>query len=229
MEIVKAHWDSTTFGYPVGILAVPPLTPSAQVAQLLQHDQHFKVVYVFSESPISMEGLDLFDIRETYAIDLNDSPKQAAKEVMPFGRTMTEAIRQLAHLSGEHSRFRKDPRFANGEFEQLYDLWIAGSVSRVKAEEVLVSGTMEHPTGMITLERADENTMRIGLISVSAQHWGQGIGKRLVQAAIIYALTQQCQKMTVASQSANIRASALYLSCGFRMAERRFTYHWWQK
>jgi dTDP-4-amino-4,6-dideoxy-D-galactose acyltransferase len=229
MEIVEALWDSATFGYPVGVLTIPSGVSNLQVAQLLRHQQQFTVVYVFSDRPMTIDGLDLFDTRKTFAMAITDAPKHSPIAAMPFGRTVTAPIRQLAHLSGHHSRFRMDPQFRNGEFELLYNLWIEGSVSRVKAEEVLVTGTVEQPTGMITLERADDNTMRIGLISVSAEHWGKGIGKALIRAAINYAVVQKCQQLTVASQSANIRAIALYLSCGFHLVERRFTYHWWRK
>jgi len=228
MEIVKAQWDSDAFGYPVGTLTVNHDTPDLRVADLLRHEQRFRLVYVFSQHPMVIDGLDLFDVRETYSIAVKQSMRQYPNVAEPFGRAMTQPIRQLAHLSGEHSRFRKDPQFRNGEFELLYDLWIEGSVSRQKAQEVLVTGTQDRPTGMVTLERADDATMRIGLISVDAGHWGKGIGKSLVHSAIAYSAAQKCQRMTVASQSANMRAVALYLSCGFHLVERRFSYHWWR-
>lgn len=229
MELVKAQWDSVTFGYPVGTLTVSHDTPDALVADALRTAHGFRVVYVFADHPITVAGLVLVDIRETYTLGLPSHPSPLTNLAVPFGKMMSEPIRQLAHWSGKHSRFRIDPHFTNGEFEMLYDRWITASVSREKAEEVLVTEADGQLTGMVTLERADHSTMRIGLTSVHADHQRKGFGTTLMQSAIAYAIARGCQRLTVATQAANSAAVALYLSNGFHLHARRYTYHWWQE
>jgi len=229
MEMVKAQWDSATFGYPVGTLTVSHDTPDAMVADALRTAHGFRLIYVFADHPIAIVGLDLVDIRETYTQELPPHPLPQPDRAVPFGRVMSEPVRQLAYWSGTHSRFRRDPHFTNGEFELLYDRWIEASVSRERAEEVLVTEADGQLTGMVTLEKAGLNTMRIGLLSVHADHQGKRIGTTLIQSAIAYAAANGCQRLTVATQAANSAAVALYLSSGFHLSARRYTYHWWRE
>ncbi len=228
MEVVEAPWDSQAFGYPVGVLNVPAPASEIQVAEVLEREQRFRLIHVFSDRPIAVDGLDLMDIRETYTMELAKVQVSGTMTVaVPFGRVMTDSIRHLARLSGLHSRFRTDVRFKGGEFELLYDRWMEASVSRQKAEEVLVTWERNELTGLVTLERADSDTMRIGLMSVHPHHKRKRIGTSLVQAAIAYAIAKECTLLTVATQAANSAAVTLYSSCGFHLAERRYTYHWW--
>lgn len=227
--MLKAQWDSDTFGYLVCTLTVNPETTDAQIAEALRTAHDARVVYVFADRPIAVADLLMVDIRETYTLELPSHSLPCPDMAVPFGKTMSEPIRQLAHRSGAYSRFRKDPHFVNGEFERLYDRWIEASVSREKAEEVLVTAAYGQLTGIITLERADPNTLCIGLLSVHPDHQGKRIGTTLVQSAIAYAVANGCRWLTVATQAANGAASALYLSNGFHLYKRRYTYHWWRE
>ena len=65
-----------------------------------------------------------------------------------------EALIDLGLVSGEHSRFRRDPALTRAQFEAMYRAWVRNSISRKAADEVLVcrkknSGEV---AGMITLK-----------------------------------------------------------------------------
>ncbi|MCF8256648.1 MAG: GNAT family N-acetyltransferase [Flavobacteriales bacterium] len=227
IEIRHLDWDSLTFGYPVGRLDLSGDMDRFLLEKLIW-DSGMRLTYVFSEHPIPW--LEPVDVKMTYAMELSDvAISIPAHRVSPLGTELTEHVRLLAHASGEYSRFRTDPGFNKGEFDLLYDLWISNSVSRRIAEEVLVTHDGDMETGMISLERENARTLRIGLAAVHPMHRGKGIGKALIAASVNFALENGYAQFTVATQQANLPARALYERTGFALRAEQYIYHVWQQ
>lgn len=227
--MTKVHtldWDSLVFGYPVGRLDVEGSPDEAVIRELLENDDH-RLVYVFSDRPLN--GLVPVDIKLTYALPLPcNYPPPALHRIEPWGTDLTDEMRALAKLSGEYSRFRTDPRFTGNEFDTLYDLWIANSISRRMAEEVFVSMHGPDIMGFISLEREDGQTIRIGLAAVAPRFRGRGVAKALVGHAVDYAIGQGYTTFTVVTQKSNVPARALYEGAGFRLVMEQYIYHCWK-
>jgi dTDP-4-amino-4,6-dideoxy-D-galactose acyltransferase len=169
------------------------------------------------------------DVKLTYGFDLSQpSGVSPIHQVDSLSNELTEEVRQLARASGEFSRFRTDPNFIRNEFDLLYDLWIANSVSRRIAEEVFATRIGTMTTGFISLERVDSDTLRIGLASVHSEFRGQGFAKSLIAHSVMYATEQSYSKFTVVTQRANIPACSLYEKSGFQLLDELYVYHHWQ-
>ena len=67
----------------------------------------------------------------------------------------------------------------------------------------------------------------IGLIAVSEKHQGQGLGKKLIQAAEYESMQIGAKTMQIPTQENNIPACKLYESLGYQPAERVYVYHYW--
>ncbi len=225
-SIQALDWDSLVFGYPVGRLDLLGPVSRDGLDEMLRPSQ-FRLTYIFSRHPIV--GIEPVDVRLTYGYDLSQQPRICPlHQVDTLSNELTEEVRQLARASGEFSRFRTDPNFIRNEFDLLYDLWIANSVSRRIAEEVFATRIGTMPTGFISLERVDSDTLRIGLASVHPEFRGHGFGKSLIAHSVRYATEQSYSKFTVVTQRANIPACSLYEKSGFQLLDELYVYHHWQ-
>ena len=76
---------------------------------------------------------------------------------MPPSDEQNEELIDLGLVSGEHSRFRRDPALTRAQFEAMYRAWVCNSINRKAADDVFVcrkeSGEV---AGMITLKLVHE-------------------------------------------------------------------------
>lgn len=91
----------------------------------------------------------LADVRDADAANQCDD----VVSVPPSGKP-DEALIDLGLVSGEHSRFRRDPALTRAQFEAMYRAWVCNSISRKAADEVLVCREKNTGVvaGMITLK-----------------------------------------------------------------------------
>jgi dTDP-4-amino-4,6-dideoxy-D-galactose acyltransferase len=83
------------------------------------------------------------------------------------------------------------------------------------------------PVGFVTCRLETGQAGVIDLIGVDSQAQGQGIGRRLVNAAVAWFATEGCTHARVTTQGRNIRAQRLYQRSGFVTDVVRLWYHRW--
>ena len=71
----------------------------------------------------------------------------------------------------------------------------------------------------------NKNTATIDLIGVSPDHQGKGLGRSLLEAALIH-YTNKVQLVKVGTQRDNHASISIYKSLGFEEIEEYVTYHW---
>lgn len=211
-------FDSSLFGYPVGKFVVDE---SWNEQDFLTQAEAFHLVYLFSKNPLTPNSnrIEAADIKLTFFKDLKKSadPDQG---IVPYSGLLSDQLFTLTLESGIFSRFCKDPKFRDSEFEKLYKIWIQNALDR---NEVLIAADF---SGFVSYT-VSGNTAQIGLIAVDKNERGKGWAKRLMQAAERKAFLQGAKSLTVSTQEINIPASKLYKSLGFELNERIFIYHYW--
>ncbi|MFL0682730.1 MAG: GNAT family N-acetyltransferase [Algoriphagus aquaeductus] len=217
--ITPLPFDSSLFGYAVGKCMVGE---EWSQSDFLEAARSFRLVYLFSEEPLPIENSPIqpIDLRLTYFKNLKRQNANSA-EIHSYAGTLTENLLNLALESGVFSRFHTDPNFVNLEFEKLYQRWIEKALTQ---HEVLLA---KNQAGLVTCSIA-EHDAQIGLIAVQKDQRGKGWGKKLIQAAENFAIQKEAQTMTIATQAANLPASALYKSLGYQLIERKYIYHFWR-
>lgn len=141
--------------------------------------------------------------------------------IQQFNSTLNQQIVSLALDSGKYSRFKKDTRLNQKEFENLYQHWIEKAID----EDIVL--TNKSLTAMATLS-VEEKEASIGLLSVDEKERGKGLGRQLVLAAENEAILSGAETLFIPTQAHNTPACKLYQSLGYTPVQQVYVYHWWK-
>lgn len=229
-KIERLDWDSTFFGYEVGRIIISEEN-SIDFNNFVADSNKYRLIYIFSKIPLENSSFNLVDKKtifiqkiEPYTSDVKSSVliEQYKTEKHDF-----EQLKSLAFQSGIYSRFFTDKLFIDNEFQRLYTRWIEMSVNDSKNYTVLVAFYNEIVVGFITLKYINIKKSEIGLIAVSQDYRGLGIGKSLIYEAIQKSIENGIEEIHVTTQLDNTIAVNLYKSTNFNIQEITYIYHWW--
>jgi dTDP-4-amino-4,6-dideoxy-D-galactose acyltransferase len=229
-DLRRLDWDSEFFGLGVGSvhgeLSVEDLEGLREFAQ----DRGLSCVYWFAdvdEAPsarLAQEaGFRYVDTRLTFERKLDETFETSA---VTATQADIEAMTLLARTSHSNTRFFFDGNFDTTRCEDLYQLWLERSFERVIADTVLVVHADGKAAGYVTV-KVSGDVGQIGLIAVADFAQGRGLGKELVNGAMQFVVDAGASTMRVATQSRNLGAQRLYVSCGFKPAQVTDIYHAW--
>lgn len=229
MKIFPLPWDSNFFGLHIAKAIVRSEKDVIALSRLEKKlKEHFDLIYIFSAHglEIPFETAQLVDKKAVFSLS---SPEHF--EVNPAitrwdSPIASEDLISLALVSGKYSRFKLDERLPVGSYERLYSHWIAQSVNKTIATDVLCYMMDSHPLGFVTLDCRDGRNA-IGLVAVDEDHQQHGIGTALVRQAVSYVHDLKGERLSVATQLDNKPACQLYLKCGFSLESVHNILHWW--
>ncbi len=231
-------WDSAFFGYDVGALSLDDTADRSTVRTALGSPDNARYRLIVVSHPSDHADLrqavadadgQLVDVKFDYRTDVStgsDWPEHIDALTAAATVAEVEAINALALISGEHSRFRIDPRIGHDNWSRLYRLWVENSLSGAIADIVLVHRAEDRITGFVTIKARDEQA-RIGLIAVDPAFQGSGVGRALIAAAQVWAARQRLANILVATQKDNIGACRFYARMGFSLATQTDIHHLW--
>ncbi len=237
-SIKELNWDSNFFDLKVGELILNE--PNVDWRSLYEDGskEQFQLIYIKSQTEIGSFDIPadyeikLVDKKITFAINLQQQSKETSnKNINSFGiyESVSDELKELSILAGQHSRFYVDDRIDEAKFETLYKLWIENSVNRTFADEVLVyRENLGEILGLITIQ-LKEDFANIGLLSVNKNQQGKGIGSALMNAAFSFATEKKISQLEVVTQLDNIDACGFYKKNGFAKKSLEYIYHFWLK
>lgn len=135
-------------------------------------------------------------------------------------------LRTIAGVSHRDSRFYYDSHFPRPLCNALYETWIEKSCHGY-ANAVLVAELQGRPVGYISCHLLDQTTGGIGLLGVSADGQGKGLGQRLVNESLRWFAGRAMERITVVTQGRNCKAQRSYQRCGFLTRSVQLWYHQW--
>jgi len=179
-------------------------------------------------------GFGLVDIRLTFERRMMDAHDPicpdlpAGVRIRPFQSDDLPGLQAMARTGHKETRFFKDSHFPRQRAEDLYSTWITLE-SQSRAQMVLVAAPVANqPLGYISCHLDPiRREGQLGLVGVSPEVRGKGIGKKLVLTAIDWFGTQGAQEVTVVTQGNNQAAQRLYQQCGFLSRNLQLWYHKW--
>lgn len=179
-------------------------------------------------------GFGLVDIRVTFERVVMNSHDPARPDpppgasIRPVQPDDLPGLRAMARTGHGGTRFFSDSHFPRQRVEDLYSTWITLE-SQGRAQTVLVAASAANqPLGYVSchLDPARREG-QIGLVGVSPEVRGRGVGKNLVLAAIDWFRAQGAHEVTVVTQGNNRAAQRLYQQCGFLSRDLQLWYHKW--
>ena len=241
--ITKLEWDSNFFGFNIAFLSCMHLTENImhRITRFVKRDNIRLVEYLCNchnaESVRLAEkyGFRFVDVRLTYRFDL-----KRIKEVSNFNKTENLTIREsrpddslelvkIARNSYLDSRYYFDSNFTLEQCQQFYEDWIVKSMKGEFDDIVFVALVDDKVAGLISCKRMSSDIGKIGIVGVSADFQGKGIGKFLVSRSFEWFKNEGCSRVDVVTQGRNYAAQRLYQSTGFGTKTVQLWYHKWLK
>ncbi|MBP6456665.1 MAG: GNAT family N-acetyltransferase, partial [Chitinophagaceae bacterium] len=106
--------------------------------------------------------------------------------------------------------------------------WIDNSISNIFADDLLVYLDQNEIIGFITY-KTQNNTATIGLVAVSQNCQGKGIGSQLLKAVEHKLNNNSIKTLLIPTQQINEIACNFYKKQGYRIEETLFIKHYWKK
>jgi dTDP-4-amino-4,6-dideoxy-D-galactose acyltransferase len=233
------EWDSDFFGVRIARLTVTRLTPqTAQEVDAWCEANKVSCLYFLADADdastlrvTEANAYHFVDIRMTLDRALSDAATPEGDR-SGFGGTRPATqedlpnLRAIARVSHSDSRFYYDPHLPDARCDDLYETWIDKSVNGY-ADAVLVAELEGAAVGYITCHLRDDAAGQIGLVGVSAQAQGRGLGGELINAALGWFRGQGVQRVSVVTQGRNCPAQRLYGRSGFLTRSVQLWYHKW--
>jgi len=231
-------WDSAFLGYKVAIIDNNCLSPQEFIL-IYNGLMELGVKLIYWPSKIDCKFQDeiskeknglLADEKTTYEIDTHSLSKEF---FMPFreiefysSEEIDEKLLELGVQCGEYSRFKIDSRIPYSKFADLYKEWMKKSVTGIMADDVIIVRDKGRIIGVITVS-VKNYIGDIGLVGVDENFRGQGVGGKLIKAALGYFIEKKCEFVHVVTQGNNEAACKLYEKYGFVVKNKLNYYHFW--
>jgi ribosomal protein S18 acetylase RimI-like enzyme len=244
VAVKRLDWDTGFFGVLMGTIALAddasPRAPEqradalhADLRELLTSarvDGYRHLIFRVPCSDLSAvwaaerAGFRLVDIGIDSSILLG--PNRPAR---PTGRLdirplRTNEVSILCQLGAEFtlSRFSADPFFSAEQVDAFYRQWISNLCSGLEAQ-ILVCDVDGAVAGFVSCA-LDGGEGRIPLIASSASFRRRGVGRDLVNAALVWFAAAGARVVHVKTQAQNCAALALYHGAGFTVSKTDLTF-----
>jgi dTDP-4-amino-4,6-dideoxy-D-galactose acyltransferase len=228
MHIEQASWDTKFYGYQVGKITIEDQFTESDLALLREKSKAYKVVYVFSSSPVSLLEPFIKDVKVMFEKHLSE-PLIPESDLVEFNSAIHsyDQLEAIALKTGVFSRFKLDKNFNQGEYEKLYSEWIKKSVQKIIADHIFIKLIENRIVGFISMRYTGQNMAEIELVAVADEYRGKGLARKFINHCDAFTLQSGRSTITVPTQEFNEPAMNLYLKTGFNIKNKTYTYHIW--
>lgn len=231
MYVEVLNWDSDFFGYKIGKVNFleKEVFNFSRFKDLING---YKLIYLFSDKIINNSHLNLVDSKVTFQQNLTDVNYYDVihdDNICSFDAKIHSyaKLKELALVSGVYSRFNTDKQFKNNEYKKLYLEWIKNAVKDTNTVDILLYIENAEILGFVTIRKIDDNLADIGLVAVSQQSRGKGVGRKLINYSIKTVFESGFSSIQVVTQKNNVPAVKLYRKCNFELKKIIYIYHFW--
>ena len=146
-------------------------------------------------------------------------------------KSMPEDASELGALAKKikwTTRYTNDENFDAKSIEKFYEEWVIKSIVGKLDDAVYHIRQNEEICGFISIKKMGINMGSIGLVGVSPDYQGKGIGVALSDFAVNYLInSMDCAAVQVVTQETNIGACKTYEKIGFIPSDHSIWLHKW--
>lgn len=242
MAIEKDTWLGEIFGYDVYKATLVDGRPGdlcEELAPILDNEAHGHSVFLFARvttervdqlRALNELGFQVVDVNVTFERRASpSSPLEAATtvEMCSVEPRHHDDVLRIAASCFQYSRFHLDPSVSDCIANEIKRAWVRSYLHGLRGEALWIALLDGRPIGFVAMLAQESEGMRsmlIDLIGVDKNHHGKGVGRQMV-AYVIDAHAQECDRLVVGTQVANIRSMRLYERSGFRVASSSYMLH----
>ncbi len=237
-ELWQIHeWETAFFGVSTARITVPRINAADLNWVLTEcHIRGVRVVHYLADAnddasirAAEQAGFHLVDVRMTLEWNALTEPATTQTELVVRTYRVGDLpwLEAIARTSFWQTRYYYDQNYPRERCHELYATWISKSCQG-DAARVIVAEQDGIIVGFVTCQLYSDNTEgAIGLVGISAEARGMGIGRTIVTEAQRWFAIQGTRRVRVVTQTRNIAALALYQRCGFVTSDIGFWYHKW--
>lgn len=239
-KIKNLKWDSEIFNKKIGSmeLCYGDLTDSIvtkidEVAKVENYDCLFTKVKTDSYSSMHIlekNRYNLMDSIITLKKNIDDNILIDSNKDYDFGvlsETNLEDVLDIIDNLYKHGRFFQDPNLRNEDANILYKKWIENEI-RSKSVDVIGVTYKDKLIGFIScIYRISDRELDgvISLVGINKDYQGLGIGKKLINYALMNFNKKNIKNVFVGTQIDNLGALNFYISNGFRVESSINSFH----
>lgn len=225
MVIKRLDWDSDFFGFEVGEIFEETIIEGLNKYKLViakqskdkellikNFEKRFQETKVIFKKKLSINNLKT---KTDSIIDFDN---------VPICKTI---FYPLAFESGKYSRFKLDVNFTQKKFELLYSKWVDNSLNKQFADKIFYTKAFDEVTGFVTV-KLSKKFATIGLIAVSKNFQGKGIGKILICEVEEYCINNNVFELRIPTQKENVLACDFYNKIGYQIGTETIIKHYWR-
>lgn len=236
--ISKLDWDSNFWGFNVAYLSSRHLSESIlyRINNFITKNQIRLVEYLCdchdrkSVELAERSGFEFKDIRLTYEKKLSDHDIKNIYEGLNFfiaGYDHIPILRKLSKDIYKDSRYYFDRNFDEKKTAEFYMLWAEKAVKGEYDNECYVIEINHEIIGFCTVKYEDTDLAHIGLVGISNNHSGKGLGENLINCFFTEMKNKGIKIIHVVTQGRNYAAQRLYQKVGFLSYSTEIWYHKW--
>jgi dTDP-4-amino-4,6-dideoxy-D-galactose acyltransferase len=167
-------------------------------------------------------GFRMVDIRITLERTLADAPTSVDPRLRLARPEDAPTLERIAEVSHRDTRFYADEHFDRARVDELYRTWIRKSCTG----EAPFSWVVDRGGALVGYATGHQDG-RIGLVAVSPEARGEGLGTALVEAVLSSLGAAGVPKASVVTQGRNLAGQRLYQHCRFVTAQVELWFHRW--
>lgn len=234
MKIEKLGWDSDFFGFNIvglELKQVDSYNPILLNNYLIENSTRLvQCCLDISDTKnincMIRDGFEFVDLKMNFIASINGTKST----INTIRRAVKEDIKNLRNVAG--AVFTKDSRYNHKNIDEkkvkrLYQLWAEKAVLGTFDDYCLVTERDEKAKGFITIREISKKRVVIGLIGVSEDSHGMGIGSELIKGCLETAWREHYTEIEVSTEGRNLGAQNFYIKNGFKIKEIKVWYYKW--
>ena len=242
--IFPVDWDTKFFAYPVGRVNLTLDFSREKLAKTFEQGKNdYRLIYVFlkDKGPDEIDGFDApcvcYDRKLVYAKNIaSPAPELDPRLRLYTDTACTKKIETLAVISGQQSRFRRDPQI-QPFYEQLFLTWINNAVTGGTADAIWIwQGDDGKASGLATarvVKQTDSDTGqtvkegRIGMLAVEEKYRDRGVESGLLKACEYWGISAGLDKTSLVVPADSEEYVQLCDQSGYTPGSEVSVYHYW--
>jgi ribosomal protein S18 acetylase RimI-like enzyme len=236
--ISMLEWDTDYWGFPVAFLSSRHLSENIlyKVNEFVKNENIRLVEYLCNchdkKSVLLAEenGYDFKDIRLTYEKILKEKMDVDLDRKIEFREAEEQHIPALREISRDiylDSRYYYDNNFDKDKVCEFYMGWVEKAVKKEYDDECFALFINKTPVAYCSVKYESSTEVQIGLVGVSNDYVGIGLGKELLAMVFNALLLKGYNRVLVVTQGRNYPAQRLYQKVGFLTLLTELWYHKW--